>query len=376
MKNEKKPTGLAVIYTARDLQEFLWFYSSEGQAYRWVAVCCPFGERECTSFMDDYCRKSGIFEDVIVCNKHFKIMDTKEKVKLFSRMVLNFLVGRRRKFCEKIVADCTGRIDYDAAVVSSDYGILTGAIIANAKFKKIYVLEDGTGDFRDRPKGYIFKHYKEKGQVIGFLLAKMGYANPSFSYGIRDTKYCYKFSSHPEKMKYRNYASIRKLFAMNNAEQKLYNELLKRTFSVDVSFWEYDLIFFTSPLHDFTNNEKKYQELTEQYINNHYKGKKILVKKHPRDHTNYNFNGVSEVKIVNGDIPGEILISNWGNDNIILMFPSSILLTADKNVKCTIFYYNSLEVENNAQKFTNNYKNEFSIAIDGLKDLNILIDNL
>lgn len=376
MKNEKKPTGIAVIYTARDLQEFLWFYSSEGQAYRWVAVCCPFGERECTTFMDDYCRKSGIFEDVIVCKKHFKIMDTREKMKLFSRMILNFVIGKRRKLCAKIVADCTGKIDYDAAVVSSDYGILTGAIIANAKYKTVYILEDGTGDFRDRPKGYIFKHFKEKGQIIGFLLAKLGYSNPSFSYEFRDTKYCYKFSSHPKKMKYRNYASIRKLFAMNDAGQKMYNELLKRTFSADISFDEYDLILFTSPLHDFTNNGKKYQELTEQYINNHYKGKKILLKKHPRDHTNYSFNGASEVKIISGDIPGEIIISSWGNDNIILMFPSSILLTVERNVNCTIFYYNSLEVENNAQKFINNYKNEFSIAIGGLKDLNIEIANL
>lgn len=368
MKNEKKPTGLAVIYTARDLQEFLWFYSSEGQAYRWVAVCCPFGERECTSFMDDYCRKSGIFEDVIVCNKHFKIMDTKEKVKLFSRMVLNFLVGRRRKFCEKIVADCTGRIDYDAAVVSSDYGILTGAIIANAKYKKVYILEDGAGDFRDRPKGYIFKHFKSKGQILGFLLAKMGYSNPSFNYKFNDTKYCFKFSSQPEKMKYRNYLEIRQLFVVSGGEKDAYNKLLEKTFNLNIPFEEYDLIFFTTPLHDFTKEIEKYQKLTEQYIDNHYSGKRILVKKHPRDYVNYNFQCVSECTIISGSIPGEILVPFLDKIDIISMFPSSILFFIDYEKCCKVFCYKDFMKKIEAE---HNYMQCYENAIKELNNVNI-----
>ncbi len=368
MKNEEKGTGIVIIYTAKDLQEFLLFYCSEGKSYKWIAICCPFGERECKTFMDDYCRKSGVFEKVIICKRHFKIMCTEEKMKLFLKMCLNFLIGKRRKYCARIVNDCIGDIDYSAAVVPSDYGVLTGAIIANSKYKTVYILEDGAADYRDRPSGYILKHFKEKGQLIGFLLAKMGYTNSAYHYKFNDTKYCIKYSQQPEKLKYRNYSAIRKLIVVNGAEEELYNKLIEKTFDLDISFNEYDLMFFTTPLHDFTENPEKYKELTEQYINNHYSGKKILVKKHPRDSADYNFQCASEIRIINGSIPGEILIPFLEKMDIISMFTSSVLLFLNKDQSCKVFYYEDF-VERS--KTEHSYKECFDIVMNELDNLNV-----
>lgn len=320
----KKKKGIALIYDPHNLHQFIWYYCTYGRDYDWTALCLPNGYKG--EYMSAYCEKSHIFKKIIRDDKCFLTMPMKKRLGFFTDMFLHAITGQQMKYCKKFIGQYVPFQKYDLTVVLTDVGIISGMFIGASKERRTVILEDGMGDYAARPWNYLLKHWRNIYDWQGFLVAKMGYANPGHYYKLRTTKHCEKFSSHPDQMIYRDYKNIRQLFDFTYTDEALFQKIVKKVYHQisEYDFEQIDAVVFTNRLSDFCEDAGPYIEKFQNYINGRYKN--ILLKRHPRDETNYMFDEQIRVQEIDNSIPAEVILPYIKGKEVVFMFASSILL--------------------------------------------------
>ena len=201
--------GLAVIYDPHNLYQFIWYYSTYGADKKWDALCLPNGFKG--QYMDAYCKKCGIFENIFTDEKDYISVSSREQLKIFFKMFGYALIGQQKRFCNSFLKNYVNIDEYDEINVMTDVGLVSGLCIGLGKLKRVVIMEDGNGDYISRSYRNVFEHFFKMPTWKGFLLSLMGYSNTGHVFPLRTTKRCIKFSSHPELMAYKKYASHLKL---------------------------------------------------------------------------------------------------------------------------------------------------------------------
>lgn len=320
----RRKKGVALIYNPHNLHQFIWYYCTYGRDYDWTALCFPNGYKG--EYMSEYCKKSGIFKEIIRRSESFVTIPVRKKCIMFIQMFLYALTKQQMNYCRKYIENYLSYDEYDIAVVLTDAGIVSGMFIGAGNDKKIVILEDGTGDYAERGMRYLQKHWKNFYDWQGFLIAKMGYANPGYHYRLNTTKHCEKFSSHPDQMIYRDYKNIRQLFDFTYTDEALFQKIVKKVYHQisEYDFEQIDAVVFTNRLSDFCEDAGPYIEKFQNYINGRYKN--ILLKRHPRDETNYMFDEQIRVQEIDNSIPAEVILPYIKGKEVVFMFASSIFL--------------------------------------------------
>lgn len=320
-----KKKAVAVLYAARGVYDFLWYYSTYGKEYDWIAVCGWYGKSDVAL---ELCQNAGVFKEVIWTDERFDNKSFLEAMKEFLKMSAYYICGKRNLYCQKLIERNLNKYDYDLAVVSNPYGMLYGAIISTANIKEVVILEDGLGDYKDYSVNdlkYLIRNWYKPYEWAGYLIAKMGYANPGKKYTLKTTKACDKFATHPEKIAKEQFREVKKLRDMRETDERLYEQLITRTFGFNATELEGDVVFFTSPLDDLIANNEEAVLRTIDYFNKYFKGKKLLLKQHPRDKAEYVFDESVIVKPIDRKVPGEIFLELLRVKEVIFEFPCALM---------------------------------------------------
>lgn len=333
--------GLVLVYDPHNLLQFIWYYCTYAKDKKWDALCLPNGFKG--EYMSEYCAKSGIFENIIKDDKEFLNSPLSEQIKLFGGMLGSFLIGRRAAFCKKMADSYVDTDDYDEVVVLTDVGLVSGLFVGLSKSKKVVIMEDGTGDYLERTSKNILKHLFSAVDWKGFILAGMGYANVGHIYPLGTTKDCIKFCSHIDKMPYKDYKDMRQLFDFTATDMELYERITKRVYEKAEScdFESIDTVLFTCNLADFLSDVSEYEKKTVDYVSKN--GKNVLLKKHPRDITDYRFADAIGVQELDQSVPAEVILPYIKGKNIIFMQATSVMLYMNpKECDAECLYYSGL----------------------------------
>ena len=333
--------GLAVIYDPHNFFEFVWYYSTYGEHLEWDAICLPNGNKG--TYMAEYCKESGIFDEVYVYDDCFDAMSKGEKLSMFVQMLMYAIVGKQNIYCEKLVNKYVDISEYEIVVVLTDAGVFNGAIMALGDKANVVVLEDGDGDYVERKNSNIFRHFFSPYYWQGFLLAKMGYACPGHSFPLKSTQYCEKFSMLPDKMPYRDYKDIKQLFDFKNTNESLYQSIFEKIY-VDLNTIDFkivDAVLLTENIYDFSQEPEEYAEKIERYINQNYSS--ILLKRHPRDDYQYNFGDNVTVIEVDQSLPAEVLLPYIKGKEVIIYGTTSVGIYLGKNNTVKYLYLDGFD---------------------------------
>lgn len=368
--------GLAIIYNSHNLLEFIWYYASGHSDVKWDALCLPSGPKG--EYVSEYCKRSAIFENIISDNTVFANSTMKEQFKLFVDMLFSFLVGRRKKLCKKVLSKVYDIDEYDSIVVLNDYNLMTSLTLPFADEKQVVILEDGFIDYQKRQWRIILKNLLSLFEWKGFLLSLLGYSNTAYHYPLKTTSACEKYATYPDKLPYKNYKIINKVFESSLTNSTLHNQILKKTFG-DLSAYsleKIDTVIFTTPLSDYTLEEKALINKVERYISENCNS--VLIKKHPRDNTIYNFID-TDVKELDSEIPAELLLPLIKGKRIIFLHTSTIIFYLNsEEYSVEVLYYNGLYEESMHQETFHNYvtKDEMKKELFSIGDMNCKIVEL
>ena len=334
--------GIAVFYDPHNVYQFLWYYCTYGKDVKWTALCLP------NSFkgdqVSDYCSKLRLFETIIKSQELFEGWSQWRQFVEFLKMFFYACMGKQTIYAKKFLKKIIGNVPYDKAVVLTDCGYVSAMFIAMSKEKDVIILEDGMGDYLERKYSNILKNYTNLYSVKGFILSFLGYVNFSSRYPLRTTKNCVKFSSHPEKMRYKEYKSIEKLFDMSKTDKELFKSQLEIIYPGIQNYFinKPEIILFTTPLIDYTDNSLKYYRKVEDFFNRNG-AKNLLIKKHPRDRFDYSFDSHIKVEEIPQIIPAEVLLPYLGGIKIFFMdFSSTNLYMTSFHYTPKFFYFNDL----------------------------------
>ena len=341
--NVRRKKALVVLYSPKTLNDFLWYYSQMKEEYEWTVLLQCYGGRIA---IEELCKKAGIFDKSICDNGRFDTMSLGSKMKMFLRMGIYYLCHRQTKIAEEILEEKVGKVNFDLIVVAPSETLVQGMCICMAKKIPVTILEDGLNDYIEHSKRFQFSRGLNFNNILGYLLAKMGYANTSMAYWMENNSLCTKCCCYPERMKNKGYKSIVKLYD-EKADDAEYRDLVEKTFEFRLQEVEDSVILYTTPLDDFTEGDDR--ELidglvnkTVTYIENY--GKRVYLKRHPRDTQKYNFNKQDNVIEINKLLPAEFIISLFRKQENVFMYPSTVLMAYDNNFeRVQTLYYKDLE---------------------------------
>ncbi len=377
MENKKK-AGIALIYDPHNLYQFLWYYCTYGKEYEWKGLCLPNGAKG--EYMSEYCEKCGIFKEIIRDTEGcFLTMSMGQRLKIFLQMFWYAIRGKQKIFCKTLLEKYIKDEDYEKAVVLTDVGIISGAFICMGDEKEIVILEDGMGDYFERANICLLKNIFNIYDWQGFLVAKMGYANPGHRYPLRTTRNCVKFCSNAERMLYTDYKNMKTLFDKSKTDMELFKGLTSKIYEkiTECNFDEADVIVFTDRLMDFTTSPAdEYIERFQNYINSNYKS--VILKRHPRDNTKYTFAPEVRIQEVESSIPGEAILPYIGKTKILFMYTTSILLYMKAyGFDTTFLYFDKLYERTKTESSHANYvsKDEMEVCLTrfGIEDGKIVV---
>ena len=326
--------GLALIYNPHNLLEFIWYSCTYAKDTEWDALCLPSGHMG--EYMSAYCEKSGMFKTIFASDKNYSQAGMKEQLGAFASMFGCFITARRAAYCKKVLNRYVDDIDsYDELVVLNDIGLV-------GREKDVVILEDGVGDYVEKSNKRLLKYLLSGREWRGWLLANMGYSNSEHNYPLATAKYARKFNSKPDKMKFREYKSIEKLFDFQNTDVDRYNGIVEKVYSdIDLKQIEAaDAIVFTTNVGDFTANPGPFIKSFEDYMS--ARCDSIMIKKHPRDSGDYTFGAEHSVYELSPQYPAEVILPFIKDKQIYFMFPSSVLLYMDDSDSCHCFYFEKL----------------------------------
>ena len=147
-------------------------------------------------------------------------------------------------------------------------------------------------------------------------------------------------------------------------EQQIINQYLQALNFDDFHSGSIDIIFFTSPINvDF--NYSDYQRKVIIFLEQNYKGKNIIVKRHPRDFLTYD-SPLYNSHYVNFEIPGQI-ISDYYDCSKIYAYPSTVILFEKDIDKIQILKFHGIDNERYLNSFEHKKMKECKI-VDIQKD--------
>lgn len=362
-----KKRAVAVLYSPKTLLDFIWYYVTYGQDYEWDVIVVPYGDD--VEQIQPYLEKTDIFRRIIVDDKTEKFQSMGDKIKQFGSMIGCYLFGKQKVFCKKYVNQRVKIDEYSLVLIPTTHMMLTGILIALSDEYTTVILEDGILDYTYKKEKFDKRDLFKFWNLVGYFLSKMGYANTHQSnYRLEKTKYCDKYSTKPELMKYLNYRSISRLNDMDICDIQLYKRIVNRTFELPSYIDFVDFVLFTAPLDDYEGNSLLYVEETVRYINENCHDKVVFLKKHPRDLAIYNFDSSVKVIEIEKEIPAELLLTYFDVEKYVFMWPSSFLQSAEiekEKIELLYFEYIAKEV----------YKKNFYISVEatGLKTDNVVV---
>lgn len=330
----ERKKALAYLGGPRQLEDFIWYYLTKGKEYDWTLICQPmFPEMK----LKDVCEASGIFEKVVQVDSYWA-QSFGELAKVGLEMGWYWVTGRNRKYALKEVKKFIDISQYDLMCVSTSRGVTPGLMLLASEMECIDLLEDGLGDNTDENIKFQLSRLFESKYLIAYWFAKMGYFNVNGIFPLKSTKKCNRYSQHPELLSKNLYKTVMQLNDMSMVSESEYNELLDKTFGQNMDLKDIDAILFTTRVKDFAQEDEKYNNLVMQYLKD--KGyKRVVIKKHPRDLSEYKELGM-EITEINAMIPAERLLSKITTQDVYFMFASSTMQSLQKeheNVKFFVF---------------------------------------
>ncbi len=364
MKNEKK--GLAVIYDPHNLYQFIWYYCNAGRDMVWDALCLPNDKKG--EYMHTYCEKSELFDKIYKYDDGFKSADLKEKYGIFFKMLVHFIIGKKKAYCRKLIQQYVNWDNYERVVVLTGVGLVSGACIALSGEKDIVIMEDGTADYRNRRKWISWRNMNSFYHWQGFILARMGYCCPAWYY-FKPEKSCIKYSTRPDRMNQDLYKEIRQLYSCEGTDTNLLERTITKTYPriADLSFEKIQAVFLTIPLSDFVIDVEHYRKRIQNYLKGKYDA--ILLKRHPRDTMEYDFGENTVVYEVDSSIPAEAVMPYLKHMDVYMCeFCSTVMYAKPYGLHCIVLvldgYYeeslkSSVEVKAPSEEEVKVYVTEF-----------------
>ncbi len=352
-KNDKEKKALAIVAGPYRLLQTLWF-TELYKEYKWSVVLLRYGEDlEILKSMKEDCKRVGRFENIYTVVTVSRFSSLFEKGKEILEMLFFYLIGQKKIFCKQLIEKNIGTFDYDLLCLASSYSIFEGAVLNFAKDIPTIIMQEGMADYIEPTV-----EYNKIYEIAGKLLQKMEYVNFLCQKSYNPYKYCVKYATIPSKILDTNFKEIRQLFDAKYVDRDIFSDIIKKTYNIKTEINKFDLIIFSSVTQSKVPGEDI--EKLRQWLNLHYKGKKILIKKHPQDICNYDWKELDiEIKFTN--IPGEVLLQLLNTNHILFAFPSSILLEV---VSRDYFFYDVIFYKNNMRK---EYQDNFKDCVEFLQ---------
>ncbi len=343
--------ALAILYSPKSLIDFTWYYYTYGSEYKWdtLVLAC-----DGKILIGEECEKSELFENIYFENINYNQLPLIELGTMFFEMFLYWLTRRKKQYVKKFFKDKVGNLDYDLHLICNDFCSLHGGLLECLGDEiETVILEDGMSDYAYKTKRFCTSLWKKISTWGGYLMCHMGYASVNdvgTCYVTDNTKYCDKYSIHPERMKYTAYKSINRLGDMSKTDITAYHKCLRTIYDIDKRDQLMgDVILYTVPIYSY--DEEHIQELiskTVAYITATYHPAKVLIKKHPRDKSSYVFPKEIEVIEINARWPAELLIPLISCKKHIFMYTSTVLMAYPSYDAVEVLLYGDMGKRNSA----------------------------
>ena len=310
---------LVVVTNQYMFEQLLWYHSKYPEGV-WEAIVIKFGyDDDLLSIMNKKCKECGLFETVICYDNWMPQNSLSEKMLTMLKYIFQYITRSRERCDRKLIESITEKkCDYKKVIVHSTYSLISVASINAMSEAVLICMEDGLADYLPA------EGIKYGSELLNYVLAKLNVIN-MFVRGHRfKMKYdnrIIKYVSLPDKMRYRNYKSIKRLFKDDNRKIS-YSEkelLLKKQ--------GYDVIVFSTTFSDFGQYEELYYSTLQEWLKKHYNGKKILFKPHPRERCKFNCDDL-DIHIDGREIAGEKLLELLPSTELVFTYTTTILLKA------------------------------------------------
>ena len=338
--------ALVILSSPKTLVDFLWYYTEYGQEYEWdVLIHKEF------ILSQNHLGKTGIFRNIYLDETNLLQKNKIALAGIFAEMVFYMAIGHREKYAEKTLKKLTDGKVYDLYVVAPYlFTVLPGLVYLMGKKHDVVILEDGNADFVKHPNKWLKTNPHTMVYYAGYVLWKMGYADLTNQYDLKSREDCVKCSSFPEKMRSGLYKQILKIGEFTGTNRQKYDELVGKTFSVE----QYDhaaAVLYTVPVSSLTDDSdmiRRLIEKTERYINDRFKGRTVLIKKHPRDKAEYRFDPGVRAVLIDPVIPGEMIadrLAEQGDTVSVFMFTSTIIQHLSGSEYVVLYYSDLADLE-------------------------------
>jgi hypothetical protein len=341
--------GLAVLYSQKNLADFICYYTTTKDEYEWDVCVEPYADK---IVLTDYCRKAGVFSKIFTDEKNY----WKHTIPYLIQLFFIYVFGRRKTYSKKLIENVVGKDDYDVVLICVNNHMLEGALLNLADERKTVILEDGMLDYLERYKRLPKKCGDVLHRIMWQFLAKSMSMSATGNEWIENTKYCDKYVQYPEKMKYTKFKSINRMSELLNSNKELYDKLITKTFDIDEQIRNSDIVLFTTPLAAFVDNPSEEIKKTIEYIACKYPDSSILLKKHPRDKEIYDFPQNMRVNEIDSSVPAELVTGCFEAKKYIFMYTTTTLLQFQDNLdKVEVFFYKNLDVPQAKYPYKKNF---------------------
>lgn len=324
-----RKNGLVVVHDPHNLYQFIWYYKAYGQNVNWTALCLHNETKK--EYMSNYCRKAGIFKNVISTNdKSFEVLKLNEQFYIFIQMLFYFITGRRKKYCRKLIRKYVDPDQFDGIVVLTAGGIITGACMALSDEIDIVIMDDGSGEYTVAKRTWFNLFRDRKPAWKAFTLAVMGYSDICRQFPVAELKNCTKFLIRPDLYKGHAYKCVYKMFDREVFPMENCSDILERIYPcLDIKRIEEAEAFFIINTYSFiTSNYKYYEDKVRDYISKKFHN--IVIKTHPADRTTYAFEKDVHVYEVERTLPGELLTPYMREKKVYFLYATSMMMNVQE----------------------------------------------
>ncbi len=337
----KEDRVLVAIPNQYMLFQTKWYHSMYPEGI-WEAVIIPFtvgntGKR-IVNIMYNECLKCGFFSNVYVVENGRMDLPVLEKIKIVVNYFFLNLFRKRDLYDKKLIESITGKTDYKKIIVHSRCNSIENTFInIGIGTKKILIcMEEGLSDYA--PLFHI-RNVVNWEQILYFILAKlniMNFVSHGYQYRMKCDSSIIKYSSLPDKLKYRNYKKIKQLFA-DETERKQKPEA-----GIREAEKKYDLIIFSAPFVENYHADYIY-EFLHKWLKKEYADKAILIKPHPREEYPYQWDDLN-VKADYMSISGEEVLDLFPETPLLFLSVSTLLLKACReNRQFKVVYFKNIQ---------------------------------
>ena len=307
---------IVVITNQYMLLQTLWYHSKYPEGI-WEAVIILFNKnnKQLLDIMYQRCKECGIFSKIYVYGHR---NNTFQDIRLFFNYTFQFLTRKRDEYDKNLVKKITGKCDYAKIIIHARNNRIAVAFV-NAMCDKVCIcMEDGLSDYVSEIGILGIRRIPE---IMAYVLSKMNVVGIQYDHQFR-LKYddrIIKYCSIPNKMQYRNYKKIKQLFEENDSEKTA----LKKEPN-DSSKEYYDLLIFSAPFIEDFEMAQVY-DILHEYLKENYKGKKILVKPHPREVFRFPWDDF-DITVEGLELSGEEILDIYPEAELLFLSVSTILL--------------------------------------------------